>query len=304
MSVCAVLLVKDEADTIEHVVRHFLAHVDQVIVQDNDSHDGTTEIIAEVARGNPEVRHVMDYDLQHYQSRKMTALALQAFELGHRWVIPCDGDELWYAPEGRTLRDWLAAVGGETQFVKAAIYNHVCTSHDRLEECPGGCGGVGWYTEQDASGEPEQVQCECMGNVEPNPFKRIGWRKRVPLDIRWGKVACRCRPDLRIANGSHEAYTTGTGTTGFGLEIRHFPYRSAEQFVRKAVTCYQGLLNATEESEGTGAHCRAYGKAIEEGGPEAGYAWFRDAFFSEDPEGDDSLVYDPARIDVPAVPEV
>lgn len=267
MSVCAVMLVKDEIDIVERVVRHFLGQVDEVIVQDNLSTDGTTEVLATLAAEFSNVDHRLDSDPQHYQSRKMTALARRAYDRGHRWVIPCDGDEIWVAPEGRSLRDWLAAVGGETQFVKAAIYNHVCSGHD------------------DAS--------------DPDPVRRIRWKKRVPLDMRWGKVACRCRPDLVIANGSHSASTTGLGTTGYGLEIRHFPYRSAEQFVKKAVNCYTGLLAATEEDEGTGAHCRAYGRAIEEGGVEAGHAWFYDAFYADDPAEDDSLVYDPA----PAISE-
>jgi glycosyltransferase involved in cell wall biosynthesis len=262
LTVAAVLLVKNEQDIIFRTVSHFLGNVDEVIVQDNLSTDGTTEILASLAAEYPQIIHILDDDPQHYQSRKMTALARVAYERGHRWVIPSDADEIWLAPEGRTLRDWLAVVGGENQFVKAAIYNHVCSGLD----------------------DP----------TDPDPVRRIEWRKALPLDIRWGKVACRCREDLVIHNGSHSASTEAPGITTYGLEIRHFPYRSAQQFVTKAVTCYQGLLAAVEEDEGTGAHCRAYGQAIEEGGEEAGHAWFYDAFYAEDPYEDDTLVHGPA----------
>lgn len=257
MTVCAVLLVKNEADIIGHTLGHLLNHVDDVIVQDNGSTDGTSEIIQTFP-----VTYQYDPEVAHYQSVKMTALALQAFELGHRWVLPVDADEIWYAPEGRMIRDWLDGNGREIQFVKAQLYNHVATAKD----------------------DPETL----------DPVRRIGYRQRTPLDMRWGKVACRCRPDLWIDNGNHSARTQGVGTTAYGLEIRHFPYRSPEQFVAKALNGYEGLKAATLEDEGTGAHTRAYGQAIEEGGVEAGYAWFMDAFFSQDPDGDDSLIYDAA----------
>jgi len=246
---------------LERTLRHLLLHVDEILLRDNNSTDGSSEIMVEFAREFSNVSVRLDPDPAHYQSRKMTELAHEAYRRGHRWVLPVDPDEIWYAPEGRTIRDWLAVVGGETQLVKAAIFNHVCSALD------------------DAG--------------DPDPVRRIGWRKRVPLDRRWGKVACRCRPDLSLANGNHDAFTHGIGTTGDGLLIRHYPYRSPDQFVKKALSCYHGLLAATDESEGTGAHCRAYGQAIEEGGVEAGYAWFMDAFWAEDPELDDSLVYDP-----------
>lgn len=264
MSVCAVMVVRDEIDIIARVVGHLLEHVDEVLVADNMSVDGTYELLRAMEEAQPDVLRVRrDEEPGHYQGRKVTALAGEALQRGHRWVVPCDADEVWYAPEGRTLRDWLDAVGRETQFVKAAIYNHVCTVEDDL--------------------------------ADTDPVTRIRWRQRVPLDIRWGKVACRLRPDLVIADGNHSASTQGTGTTAHGLMIRHFPYRSADQFVSKAVNGALAL-SLTDLPEGTGAHWRAYGDHIAKGGPEAGRSWFYEWFQSSDPEADDSLVYDPAPV--------
>ncbi|MFL5309511.1 MAG: glycosyltransferase family 2 protein [Myxococcales bacterium] len=261
MSVCAVLLVKDEADIIEATVRHLLWHVDEVLIQDNASTDGTHEILCELERDLDPLSVEADPDPAYYQAAKTTALAHEALLRGHRWVIPCDADELWYAPEGRALRDWLAALPREHQFVKAAIYNHLATALD-----------------------------------EPGlPFEVMRWRQRGPLDIRWGKVACLCRPDLEIHMGNHSASTHGTGSTAYGLEIRHFPYRSAEQFVRKAVNG-AAAYKATDLDPGFGAHWRMYGDMIERGGEEAGRAWFREHFHSADPTADDSLVEDPAPV--------
>lgn len=282
MSVCAVMLVKDEADIIEANVRHLLRSVDQVIVSDNASTDGTREILAELVRefgvadrndgyaSTPTLSTaglvvLDDPDVGYYQATKTTKLAMAALERGHRWVVPVDADEVWIASDGRRLADFLDGVSRDTQFVKAAIYNHTCTALD--------------------------------DEADPNPVTRIRWRQRTHLAIQWGKVACRLRPDLQIDMGNHSARTHGTGRTEYGLEIRHFPYRSAEHFVRKAVNGLAAYRAAPDLMEqGFGGHWVVYGEAVEKGGPEAGEAWFRDAFFSPDPEHDDSLVYDPAPV--------
>lgn len=292
MSVCAVMLVKDEADIIEATVRHLAWHVDEILVADNMSGDGTAEILAELRRDGVPVSVCDDEEVGYYQAEKTTELAHRAGGLGHRWVIPCDADEIWYAPEGRPIRDWLDALGREHQFVKAAIYNHVATADDPPTFCS--CQRENRFRPEDEEAEIEPC-AECGGLATPDPTRRIGWRQRVPLDIRWGKVACRTRPDLSIHQGNHSASTQGIGATGYGLEIRHFPYRSADHFVRKAINGY-AAYKATDLDEGVGAHWRVYGKAIEEGGPEAGHKWFYDAFWSPDPSKDDSLVYDPAPI--------
>lgn len=277
------MLVKDEVDVAAHTIRHLLENdVSEVIVADNLSTDGTYDLLVELAGADDRVIVRTDEERGYYQAEKTTRLAREALDRGHRWVIPCDADEIWVAPEGRTLRDWLDSVGRETQIVKAAIYNYVASAHDvesRCERC------------ELFGGPPECADCER----DPNPFSRIRYRQRVALDIRWGKVACRTRPDLEIEQGNHGARTRGTGTTGYGLEIRHFPYRSADHFVRKAINGY-AAYRASDLDEGIGAHWRAYGQAIEEGGEEAGHAWFYDAFFSSDPSADDSLVYDPAPL--------
>lgn len=264
MSTCAVMLVKDEADIIEHTVRHLLANVDQVLVADNLSTDGTWDkLVALHGEFGEACIPRTDEERGHFQSEKTTKLAMEAMKRGHRWVIPCDADEIWYAPDGRPIRDWLDSIGRETQIVKSLIFNHVASALDDADD--------------------------------PNPVTRIRWRQRAHLEKRWGKVACRTRSDLVIHDGNHSARTRGTGTTSEGLEIRHFPYRSADHFVRKAINGY-AALRATDRDEGVGAHWRAYGQAVEEGGEEAGRVWFYDAFFSTDPERDDSLVYDPAPL--------
>lgn len=264
MSVCAGMLVKDEADIIETTIRHLLTQVDEVVVCDNLSTDGTGEILLRL-RDELGILVQADEEVGYYQDRKTTQLALDARLRGHGWFVPVDADELWIAGDGRRIADFLNGVPRDAMFVKAAILNHVATARDPQDE--------------------------------PNPVRRLGWRQHQPLAYQWWKVACRCRPDLEIAMGNHSARTHGPGREETGLEIRHFPYRSAAQFVRKAENGLAAYRAAPERMEaGFGAHWKSYGETVEEHGPEAGEAWFYEAFFSHDPEADDSLVYDPAPV--------
>ena len=61
-------MVRDEADIIVSVVEHMLSQVDFVIVADNNSVDGTRELLDELA-----VTVVDDPDPAYLQSKKMTA---------------------------------------------------------------------------------------------------------------------------------------------------------------------------------------------------------------------------------------
>lgn len=102
--IAAVTMVKDEADIIGDVLAHLLNEgVDEIIVADNLSSDGTRDILESFP-----VHIVDDPEVGYYQSEKMTRLACQAGALGAEWVIPFDADEIWYAPQS-TLKEFLTA---------------------------------------------------------------------------------------------------------------------------------------------------------------------------------------------------
>jgi len=123
----------------------------------------------------------------------------------------------------------------------------------------------------------------------PNPLYRIGWRQRqrAPLP----KICARARPDLVIHAGNHSASTQGTALTTAGLAIRHFSWRSEEQYlqkIRNGAIAYA----ATDLHESLGAHWRMFNGASDEAIREH----FRRWFFSERPRDDDSLIFDPAPL--------
>src|SRR5258706_10050034 len=96
------MLVKDESDVIADTVAHLLSQVDEVIVADNLSTDGTRDLLETMP-----VTVIDDREVGYYQSAKMTKLARLALSHGHEWVVPCDADEVWYSLFGR-LADVLA----------------------------------------------------------------------------------------------------------------------------------------------------------------------------------------------------
>lgn len=259
MSVWAVLMVKDEADVIAGTLAHLASEgVDGFVVADNLSTDGTAGLISDFAAGfDGPVVVLDDPDPAYRQSEKMTALAQLAHDKGAEWVVPVDADEVWTAPDplAETLRSQPAAV----EAVGAAIWNHFPTAVD-LDD--------------------------------PDPFRAIVWRQasRAPLD----KVAVRWAPGTVIDQGNHTASRDGcrVPADGAGVNIRHFPYRSWEQFRRKVVNG-AAAYRATDLPESMGAHWRQYGEILERHGDDALREVFETWFWFLSPL-DAGMVRDPA----------
>lgn len=254
MTVFGIAMVRDEADIVATTVRHMLDQVDRVIVADNGSVDGTRDILADL-----DVTVIDDAEPGYYQSRKMTRLARRAALEGATWVVPFDADEIWYSRFHPTIAELLESLAPQWLAARAELFDHVATGSD-----------------------PDV----------PDPVARLGWRRRDPVPL--PKVACRVRADLVIEQGNHAATYEG-GTTAFegDLVVRHFPYRSAAQFVRKARNGAEAYA-ATDLPDDVGAHWRQYGDLLRAHGPEALEGVFRDWFWCAAPKGDPTLIYDPA----------
>lgn len=121
-----------------------------------------------------------------------------------------------------------------------------------------------WYSPH---GRIKNVLESCTDAVaQAKIFNHLGhpdeglspWRQREPLPL--PKVACRTGPQLTIHQGNHGCdYGNNRlvhGTEGL-LEIRHFPYRSPEQLIRKTRTGAAAYA-ATDLPEHVGAHWRQH----------------------------------------------
>lgn len=242
--IVAVTMVKDEADVIAATVGHMKASVDHVIVADNGSTDGTREILDGL-----DVEVVDDPEVGYYQSRKMSALAEKARQMGATWVVPFDADEVWLGREYE-LRETLEGAPPEAHIVEAILLDHVATGAD-----------------------PDL----------PNVIASMPWRRTAIAPLR--KVAVRAVEGVVIHQGNHGADFAGIRsplTVTGGLEIRHFPYRSAAQFIKKARNGAAAYA-ATDLPENAGGHWRGYGRILEEQGEAACASVFRKWFWRADP---------------------
>ena len=254
MSVWGIAMCKNEADIIGPIVAHMVGQVDHVLIADNLSTDETPDILA---ASGAEV--IVDDDPAYRQSEKMTALAQRARDGGATWVVPFDADEWWYSPHGR-IADVLAGLS-DSAIATAAMYDHVPTLVDPIDD---------------------------------NPITRIGWRRRDHGVF--PKVACRTGDSLVVQQGNHGAvYNNGLTPNVIAdqLVIRHYPYRTREQFVAKAK---QGAaaLRLTRLPRSSGLHWRQYAEIAERDGDEALAAVFDNWFHSDDPAANPALIFDPA----------
>lgn len=260
--IVGITLVKDEADILPATLAQMLSQVDHVIVADNASTDGTRDYLASL---DDERLTVLDEPrIGYYQSERMSELAAKAAAMGAEFVVPWDADEFWYSPFGR-IADVLSEHPGAV--ATAAIFDHVPTARD--------------------------------DESEPDPVKRIGWRRHEPCPLH--KVACRPTLPVTIEQGNHGAsYPTQKPLDG-QLVIRHFAHRSVEQLVRK-VRNGAAAYAATDLPPEQGQHWREWGKLLDERGEEAIAELFHTWYFRERPEESIAvggelqppLIFDPA----------
>lgn len=256
------MLVKDEADIIGWNLDWLLTQVDFVYAQDNASTDGTREILGRRSASNDRIQVVDDFETGYWQSIKTTDLAQEAYANGHDWVVPVDADEFWYATDQRTIKQYLEGMAPDVMMVEAELFNHIPSASD--------------------------------DKTEPNPFERICWRQREKGAL--PKVACRTRPDLVIEAGNHSARVAGQALKAGGLCVRHFSWRTRDQYLRK-IRNGQRAYAATDLPWSTGEHWRMWAEHPDEAIRDHFTRWF----YTEQPEQDPTLIYDPApyRIEYP-----
>lgn len=251
--VFACMIIGTDADIAGYTIKHLLAEgMDKILIDLVPVEDNTDEIVYELARHYPRQIEIFPSDtIAIWGSRRMTRLANLAYERGAELILPCDADELFFSKKQESLADTIRKAEGWVWGTN--ILSHMPSADDNPNE--------------------------------PNPYKRIKHRavKPAPLD----KVMIRFNPNMVIEEGNHGASWKDSGNRIPGewiaVEMRHFSYRSSEQFVNK-VRLTEKAMNATPGYPASfGVHYRVYADALHRGGEEHLKEWFYRWFYTGGP---------------------
>jgi len=109
MRLCAVAIVRNEADIVEAFVRHNLTVVDRLVVVDHGSFDGTSEILAALVREGLPLTVAADERVGFFQPEVLTPLARDLLRHDSAdFVFMLDADEFLKTPSRRVLERTLA----------------------------------------------------------------------------------------------------------------------------------------------------------------------------------------------------
>ena len=232
MKLVLTVLARDEADVIDaQLAFHLNAGVDFVIATDNNSRDGTREILESYARGG--VLHLIEEPAEGLrQGEWVTRMArLAASEFGADWVINTDADEFWW-PRGGSLKDVLAVVADRYGIVRAFWRSFVPRPDDGA-----------FFAERMTVRLSQHAPIN-----DPTSFYR-------PVV----KVAHRGDPEVTVARGNHALAGSSFAplVTWHPIEVLHFPLRSRAQWRRKVELQGDAFTKHIERS-GTGYHLKGY----------------------------------------------
>ena len=196
---------------------HFDTAIDEAVVVDNGSTDGTLEVLAELAEELPitlssEEGHV-------YQGSRVTRMARYAAGQGADWVLPIDADELWVA-DGGSFREILAEAPPDARALFVEVVNFV-QRRDVLVARPG---VLATMTMRPARtlGTPEEASSLVCTDA-------AGW-----IEIAYApKCVHRASPELSIGPGNHLSGVEGGRPTD-RLACLHAAVRARSVLTLKA----------------------------------------------------------------------
>lgn len=235
MHLAAVTTVRNECDIIESFVRHNAAFFDRLYILDHRSTDKTSAILRSLAQEGLPLALSHDDNGVFYQGPTMTRLIKGAYH-DHPWdfVMPLDCDE----------------------FVCVADRAELEAAFARLDEATIGLVDLASY-----------VPTATDDAQEMDVPRRIVHRAKTIPDIprKIGKVVI---PGAAIAQ---QGFALGEGHHGVSIDrkpvperrleavtLAHFPIRSVDQFVMRAILCRLAWASRSDYDPGWGWHYETF----------------------------------------------
>ena len=211
MKIAMTVMVRDEADIIAAMLDHHIGQgIDTIIVTDNGSIDGTTEILEDFAsRGLIELRHDPVHKKQQFTV--VTQMARDAYtQFGADWVINADADEFFIAVDpALTVADALRMTPTSIRTFTVPVTNMVG---------PPAASGTGLQRliYRDLRSAEELQNKGLMAHPTSN-------------SIHVGDA------DIEISQGNHfvSLEPDGEPPATAAIEVLHFPSRSWQQYRNK-----------------------------------------------------------------------
>lgn len=243
------LLVRNEADVIRQNIEFHMDHgVDHIIATDNNSEDGTAEILEEYARSG--VLHLIhepgeDFDQPAWVNR-MGELATTRY--GARLLIHADADEFWW-PDGGNLKDELLA-HPLVDLLQVPLVNVLLEDRGGVEAFPADARYAvikPWAT------------ADLQGATELQSLYLFRYPPKVMLRVR------AAMPRIKAGNHGVEHERRFVVSPAQTLRIYHYPLRSKEHFIRKVINGAVALERNATATAGTGWHWRRWYAAYRDG---------------------------------------
>lgn len=216
MRVHGVLLVRDGVTTVRATVLHHLSFgCERIHVCDNGSTDGTSEVLARLARRTPITveRDTGGFD----QAERRAALARGAARAGADWVLVFDADEFWTART--SLREALERAG-DAHALRVPI-----TDFAQRREVERRSHRAPLTIEYRAAETVHPYDGEALVTAGEISFLEVG---RVP------RLLFRATEDVSVSAGVNTSSNTGPIADADGLEILHAGIQAREVLLQKA----------------------------------------------------------------------
>jgi hypothetical protein len=225
--IAMLMLVRDEIDIIgSNIDFHLRMGIEQFVVTDNGSVDGTRDVLADFGRHFGKSMVIIDdAEPAHHQSvrvDRMIQVAKQKFR--PRWIISSDADEFWYPANGR----YDSEIDGRKNILNCYWHNFLPRPNTPWQE----------FTD--------------VGEMP-------GYHGKT------SKAFCLARGLIGMYVGNHESRSIPrVSANSENIRVYHYPVRSFEQFERKVINGHRATLKASL-GEGVNWHWREYYQAWENG---------------------------------------
>ncbi len=231
MRLAGITIVRNECDIIEAFVRHNAAVLDRLYILDNDSGDGTLEILQRLAASRLPIEIKRDEVLPFYQAAKTTALAKNALaDAAWDCLLPLDGDEFLVVDDRGAFEKEIASLAPDEAGLLVSD-----------QYAP---------TESDDMAELDSVRRIIHRIVVEPALPPFHGKVIVPHAIA-------SLPNTRIGEGNHHISVANARVRERWLtsaRIAHFPIRSIDQFLAKVVTTRLAWLSRGDYRSSLGQH--------------------------------------------------